>query len=470
MSHPLRLALLAIVALPAALFGQRRATSRAEQDRAGRCGVMDFENRPDTRIYIVVDPTTNRRSMFVGGGVVGRCRGQDIRIVADSAESYGGQSIHYLIGNVHYAEPRATIDAQRVTYFESEERILAENDVRVTMSDGSTMIGPRAEYFRAAPPIRTVQRLIAPERPTFVLIQKDSAGGPPKRTTLNANHVVAEGDSLYFAGGNVTIVRDDVNARGDSAFVDEGTEFARLMRNPMIEGKGDQAFTLRGQVIDMFSRDRQLERVLSKDSAHVVSKDIDLAADTIDLRLREQKLQRAFAWGRDSTRARAPGRDIIADSIDVLMPNQAIREVHAIRNAYAETDTDTTKLKSTQRDWVRGDTLIARFDSAARTPGDTSTSARLRQLVASGNAKSFYQIPSSRGKTERPSINYVTGRIIDVALDSGVVQTVTVTDKSAGVYLEPSSDTTTKVQPANRRNSRQPQRPPARPTTPVRRP
>jgi hypothetical protein len=344
--------------------------------------------------------------------------------------------------------------------------VLAEGNVHVVTSKGSELRGPRAEYFRAAPPIRSTQRLVAPDKPVFDLMQKDSAGGPPKRTNLVADHVVSEADSLFYAGGGVVITREDVIAKGDSAYVDQGTEFARLMRQPVIEGKGDRAFTLKGSLIEMFSKNRELQRVIAKDSANVVSKDIDLVADTIDLRTDKQKLNRAFAWGKGRARARSPGRDIFADSIDVQMPNQQIREVHALRNAYAESDPDSTKLKSKERDWVKGDTLLAQFDSVARNPKDTSTNARLRQMIANGNASSFYQVPSGKSPTDRPALNYVRGRIITVALDSGQVQRVTVVDKATGVYLEPSADTTA-AKPNPRRNTRQQ---PQRPTPTTRRP
>ena len=35
-----------------------------------------------------------------------------LTITADSAESYGAQRVHYLIGNVHYREPRMSLERQ----------------------------------------------------------------------------------------------------------------------------------------------------------------------------------------------------------------------------------------------------------------------------------------------------------------------------------------------------------------------
>lgn len=396
--------------------------------------------------------------------MVARCVGQDVTLYADSAELYDTIKLYYLFGNVRYREVRVNIDADRVTYFLNEERILAEQNVRATLPSGSSMTGPQAEYFRPVAPIRTVAMLTATGRPTFTLVQRDSAGKPGDPAILLADRVTAIGDTLYYAGGNVDITRPDLHATSDSAFMDESKDFGRLLIRPQVEGKGERKFVLRGRAIDFFSKDRLVERVLSVDSAQAVSGDLDLRSDTIDLRVTDNKLSRAYAWGPTRARAVSPDRTIIADSLDVQMPNQRVSEVHAVRDAYAETQPDSTKIKSTERDWLRGDTIVAAFDSALTA--DTSSRPRIRELVASGNASSYYQIPSNKGPSEPPSVNYVRGTTITVSFDEQDVQSVVVLDQAAGVFLEPSSDTT------KARNARggatpgsRPQRPPTQPPT-----
>src|SRR4029453_4300824 len=213
-------------------------------------------------------------------------------------------------------------------------------------------------------------------------------------------------DTVYYAGGNVDITRPDLHATSDSAYMNESRQYGRLVKRPQIAERGERQerqFILRGKAIDLFSKNRLLERVLSVDSAQAVSGDLDLRSDSIDLRITDNKLSRAQSWGPTRAGAVSPDRTIIADSLDVLMPNQRVREVHAIRDAYAETVPDSTKLKSDQRDWLRGDTIVASFDSALKA--DTSSKPRIRELFANGNASSFYQIPSNKGVTEPPSIN-----------------------------------------------------------------
>jgi hypothetical protein len=370
-----------------------------------------------------------------------------------------------LFGNVRYREARVNMDADRVTYFLQEERILAEQNVRATLPSGSSMTGPEAEYLRPVAPIRTVALLKATRRPTFKLVQKDSTGKPAEPATLVAERVNAIDDSAYYAGGDVDIMRTDMHATSDSAYMAEARQYARLLKRPQIEGKGERKFTLRGRAIDLFSKNRLIERVLSVDSANAISGDLDLKSDTIDMRVTDNKLTRAYAWGPTRAKAVSPERTIIADSLDVQMPNQKLSEVHAIGNAYAETVPDSTKLKTDQRDWLKGDTIIAAFDSALAS--DTSSKPRIRELVANSNASSFYQIPSNKGPKEKPSLNYVRGKSITVSFSEQEVQSVTVDEQAAGVFLEPTSDTTAAGKPRQQQRPGTPApgaaRPPVRP-------
>jgi lipopolysaccharide export system protein LptA len=414
------------------------AKGRPKQDR--RCQI-ELTNNPETRAQIVQDPATKRNNMFLGGGLVAKCKGQDVTLVADSAEFYDTIRLYYLFGNVHYRESRVNIDADRVTYFLSEEKILAEQNVRATMPSGSSMTGPQAEYLRPVAPIRQVARLNAILRPTFTLIQKDSTGKQADPATLLADRVSVIDDTVYYAGGNVEITRPDLHATSDSAYMNETRQYGRLLKRPQIEGKGDRKFILRGKAIDLFSKNRLVERVLSVDSAEAVSGDLDLRSDSIDLRITDNKLSRAHAWGPSGARAVSPERTITADSLDVQMPNQRVSEVHALRRAYAETIPDSTKVKSEQRDWLRGDTIVASFDSALAT--DTSSKPRIRELLANGNASSFYQIPSNKGVTAPPSLNYVRGKTITVTFANQEVQSVVVEEQAAGIFAEPAPDSAT---------------------------
>ncbi|HET7456596.1 MAG TPA: hypothetical protein VFJ74_03010 [Gemmatimonadaceae bacterium] len=425
-----------------AVTGVGEARAQGPGAPGGPCS-LEFENTPNSRLSISRLPS-GKSNTFLGGGVVAHCANQPITLKSDSAEYYGDRDVLYLVGSVHYQEPRATVDSRRMTYFHAEERLLAEGDVVAVLPSGTSMRGPEATYFRPTAG-RPQARLIATGRPRMSLVQRDSAGRAQEPVGLVADRVFMDGDSLVYAGGTVEITRSDLDARGDSAFLDSGREFARLMKTPSIVGKGQRVFRLSGSRIDLFSHQRQLQRVLSVQNAKATSEDMTLTSDTLDLRVVANKLDRAVAWGPGRAHVVSTANDIVADSLDVFMPGQQIREVHALRNAFAQSVPDTAKIRTTERDWLRGDTIIARFDSVPSA--DTTKRPRVREVVATGAARSFYHLASRSGDRNRPAINYVRGREITVAFRDQAVNTVTVYDKAAGLYLEPSDSTAARATP-----------------------
>jgi hypothetical protein len=409
----------------------------AAQDIPRSCD-LDFKNQGP--VNILVD-ANGKRTLFLSGGVVSHCIGQGNTLTADSAEYYEGEARLYLVGNVHYTEPLATVTSRTMTYYQNDDHLHAEGNVVAILSNGSTLRGPVADYYRSTPR-RLFSRLFAPGRPTVTLVQKDTTGRGRPADTANvvANQINMEADSLVYASGRVEITRPDLLATGDSAFMDTGHDFARLMREPSVQGKGTRTFTLTGGVIDLYSRNRQLERVVATPKGHALSQDLELVADSVDLRVQNNQLQRVMAWGAGRAHAVSPDREIVADSIDAIMPGQRVREVRALRNAYAESNPDSG-IVSTQRDWMSGDTIVARFDSLAGP--DTSSKPRIREIVAEGNARSYYQMKNSRGPATQPSVNYVRGRIIDLLFEDRKVATVTVTDQATGVLIEPAAASAT---------------------------
>ena len=413
------------------------APALAAQGAGGppRCE-LQFEGT-GARTQLVKLPS-GKYNAYQGGGVTYYCAGQDNRLRADSAEYYGDRSVLYLIGNVHYTEPRVKVDSRRMTYFQLEERLLAEGDVVSTLPNGTMLRGPRAEYYRAIPGVRPRTRMFADGRPLITLVQVDSQGRRQPPVDVRANRVTMEADSLVYAAGEVLITRPDLRATGDSAFLDSGREFARLMAGPVIEGRAERPFTLSGTTVDIYSRSRQLERVVALGNGRAVSNDLDLRADTIDLRVTASKLERSYAWGASGARAVSPTQLITADSLDVRMPNQRVRQVFAVRNAWAQSDPDTTKIRSRERDWLRGDTIVAIFDSVPAR--DTTTRPSLVRLVATGAARSYYQVAVNGAPPEQPAVNYVRGDAITVSFVDRQVSRVAVTGQAAGVYLEPGRD------------------------------
>ena len=393
---------------------------------------------------------------FWGGNVEIHCPQRNIVLRGDSAESYPDHS--QLVGHASADEPRFHVTADFLNYFPTDERVVAAGNVNAKTASGSTLVGPQAEYLRLVPRIRSREQMNAIARPTITIVQRDSTGKLAPPLTVISDHVKMDGDSLVYGGGRVVITRPADNmkdtaltATGDSAFIDQGRETMRLMRNPKLVGKRDHPFTLTGTLIDMFSTNKKLTRVISRSNAKAVSDSMTLTSDTIDLRVRNDLLDHAYAWSSvNKAKVVSPSQNMIADSLDVTMPGQQMQRVRALRNAFAQGKPDTTKYKVTPpdtTDWLRGDTIVAHFDTSARAPKDTSKTPRIQRLVALGNASSLYHLAPSDSNVHHASLNYVTARDITVAFnDSNKVATVTTVDSVSGIFVEAKPDTTARRQ------------------------
>ncbi len=422
-------------------------------------GGCDIELRPaadSTRVTTTSSMPNGPRTVFVGGRVEARCLNQDVRLLADSAEWYQQAQVLYLIGNVRYTEPRARVNADLMNYFQADERLVATGNVVATLPSGSVMRGPEATYFRAIPRIRS-SRLVAVQRPRLSLVQRDNSGKVAEPVLMTANQITTENDSLVFAGGKVEITRSDLDARSDSAFLDGGHELARLMIKPVIIGKGERGYTLRGRQVELYTRNRIVQRVLAQAEARATSEDLLLTSDTIDLRVEDNRAQAAYVWGASRARAVSPDRDLLADSLAVSMPAQRLRQVRAFGKAVATTVPDTATIRSGEKDWLKGDTILAFFDSTRVRPpradatsatptttiaADSSERPRLQQLRATGHASARYQVPAQARSAARPAINYSRGDRITVLMDTAGVSRVEIDEHAVGLYLEPTIDST----------------------------
>ena len=470
-----------LMGLAASAAGAVRA-----QAVGGRCNIELRPANDSVRLTTSASSPNGPRNVFIGGRVEARCLNQDVRLLADSAEWYQQAQVLYLLGNVRYTEPRVRVSSDQMNYFQADERLLATGNVEAVLPSGSVMRGPQATYFRAVKGLRPSARLEAVQRPRLWLAQRDSTGKSSEPVQMTANQITTENDSLVYAGGKVEIIRSDLDARSDSAFLDSGRELARLMVQPVIIGKGARGYTLRGKQVELYTRNRIVQRVLAQAEARVTSEDLLLTSDTIDLRVDRNKAQAAYIWGPSRARAISPDRDLLADSLAVRMPDQQLREVRAFRNAVATTMPDTAIIRTGEKDWVKGDTIFAFFDSTARatvsaapirrppqavaaakpanrgraraarrdtaivtvpaapaaaTTADTATAKpQLRELQAIGNASSQYQVSAQGSTPARPGINYARGDRITVVMDSSGVSKVQIDEHAVGVFLEPLLD------------------------------
>ena len=394
---------------------------------------------------IVVGPDTN---YYANGGVRLVCADSSARIASDSVALFGrgGNSVVNFIGHVRYEDSITVQTAQRGTYYRNGDRWEARGQVETrNLKDGSTLRGPALDYFRPLPGIRDTLEIYATGRPTIESFPRDSGGARPEPYRIVAERVRMRGRDRTWAGGQVTIDRSDFAARGDSLFLDSGDgSEGHLLGSPALHGLGRDSFELRGNRIDLTLDRQAITYVKALGEGHVISRDIDLVADTIGLDLDQEKLVQTIAWG-SVTRPRAltAENEIRADSVAFDTPGQELREIRAFRRAWVGGNADSL---SGERDWMAGDTVVASFSTE-----DSAGTRRsvLSQLAATGTARSYYRVAAHGRDGGRSSINYSRGDHIIVAMKSGGqrgVDRVKIDGHVDGLHLEPlppGSDTTT---------------------------
>src|SRR5687768_10680630 len=154
----------------------------AQEARSDQC-LFNFHSRTGSPLTMVRQPS-GLFNWYLGRRAAGECQAQQITVVADSVEYYGDARLLYLIGNVDYREPRLTLRSRRLTYWLNDEHLRAEGNVEATLPSGTKLTGPEADYYRPAPGIRASSRMVAPRRPTILLVETDSTRSEESRVGI----------------------------------------------------------------------------------------------------------------------------------------------------------------------------------------------------------------------------------------------------------------------------------------------
>jgi hypothetical protein len=375
---------------------------------------------------------------FAGGGVRLSCRGTSVRMSADSVASYNGGRRVDFVGRVRYRDSTLALDADRGTYYKDGERWEARGQVRTAnLRTGSTLEGPSVDYFRRVRGLRDTTEMVAVGRPTIRYVAVDSGSTAADSTgrepyVIVGDRVRLKGDDRIWAAGKVTVMRSDMDARADSMALDtrSGRQEGVLLRDrPVFRGMDRDTFDLVGDRIDFGLDNRELRVVTSVGKAEATSADRKLVAERIQLHVRERRVRRISAWGGPAPQAAATGDAYAArgDSLVFESPAEHLERLTAVGNGWVAAKADSA---SGERDWVAGDTVVARM----RTRGDDTS---LDVLDATLNARAFYR-GSGDGKA-RGGLAYVRGATIRVTMqaDKDEVARVDVHGAVDGVRLEP---------------------------------
>jgi len=263
----------------------------------------------------------------------------------------------------------------------------------------------------------------------------DSAGRPGEPYVVVADRVKTRGPDLMWGGGSVTIDRSDLRGRGDSLQLDTGKEgLGALIGHAGIRRAAEDSFALTGARIDLELVKKELSAVTGRDSATLTSRDLDLSADAIRLRLEAKRVVQTLAWGsRRRPQALADEYQVRGDSLAVDTPGETLKELRAFGTAWVGFRPDSAQ---GERDWLAGDKIVAEF--APQTGGGKKKSA-LRRIEAQQSARSFYRIAATgAGTGDRPSINYSRADRIVLTMEPGdslKVQRVEMVGRVDGIQL-----------------------------------
>ena len=387
-----------------------------------------------------VNETPTGTNYFAGGNVRLSCRGMRITMQSDSVAAYGGNVVQF-IGNVKYRDSTLSMDADFGTYYKNGERWEARGRVDTkNLRSGSTLTGPSLDYFRVVKGVRDTLEMYAVGRPRIRYFADDSAAQQAEPYVIVADRVRFKGSDRLWGGGKVTIDRSDFAARGDSLRLDtgKGSDGTLLGGSPSMRGLGPDSFSLTGRRLDLTLERRELKRVIAKGDGHAVNKDSDLVADTIVLALAGKKLEHTYAWGKTvRPSATATSYAMRADSLALDSPGQILQQVRGFGTAWLGAGIDSA---TKERDWMRGDTVVATFASADSAGKRHSVLSRIEARTA---AQSYHLDKNAKAPT-RPSINYARGDVIVVTMKPpavGGVDRVDIRGKVDGIQLEASTDT-----------------------------
>ena len=410
-------------------------TTVAAQGR--RCLLqIDSVSRQGVSVSVTGTATTN---YFAGGDVQMSCRGQNVRIWTDSVASYQGQIVQF-IGNFRYEDETAKFTSDFGTYYKDTERWEARGNVNyLDIKDRSTMRGPSLDYYRQVRGTREEEEIFADQRPTFTLATRDSVNRRPDPYVIVGDRIRMRGDDQMWAGGTVTIDRSDLRGRSDSMQLDTGKGSAgALIGRASIRRAAEDSFNLVGRRIDLALTNRELTGVTGRDSAtSLTSRNLDLFASVIDLKLVDRKVVQTLAWGKSPRpKALADDYEVRGDSLAIDTPAERLKELRSFGGAWVGFRSDTTK---GEQDWLAGESVVASFADAQTRTG---TKAVLRRLEAKQSAQSLYRIVKAGAVGGKPSINYAKADLIVLTLqgsDSIKVEKIDMLGNVDGMQLEPSA-------------------------------
>lgn len=396
----------AAVAAAAALAAADAGGVDAQEPRGGdeRSCRLILQPTTDSTESVSVEVEPETYVTHVRGGLRWTCGTSTM--VADSAVRYEGDGLLEMIGSVDYADSVRTLRAGRITYHEREDRIVAEEDVRLTRrATGSRLEGPRVEFLRVSG--EEVRRTVATGRPRMWLRRDTAAADTAPPVRIDGDRIVLVGEEEARVRGDVVIRRRDVEARSDSAVFRPEEETGVLRGGPEVTG---ESWRLTGRTIRMRFEDDELREVVTEEDGRAVGDDFELFAPRIRARMADGSVDRIWASGEQRPVAFSPPYRLTADSLEFTFLGGEIDRVRAVRDADAvevgeerpEDPRASIPLTAGDRSWVAADTIVLAFASPVPR-ADSVTSPGADSLLPGADDPGAEDGPGGRAAPSVPA-------------------------------------------------------------------
>jgi hypothetical protein len=364
-----------------------------------------------------------------------------------------------LTGNVIFSDPEKSIRTRILQYEERTGQVVTVGHTVVTdRKAGSILVAPNGlTYWKERPPERQQPRIqVLTGRPRLTVFEEAKPGETPDTTVIDADRMEITGQNLFRGWGRVVIKRSKLNATGEETIFNDSLGIMDLWGIARIKS---EAYDVQGDSVHSEMEGDLFKELRVFRNARIDDRDMHVRGNRLRISFDSGTVNRLVALGRkavedlplDSVLANAttPDFQVSGDSIDALSPNQKLEKVTAVGHAFSGRQPDSLDLKMPeliQRDWLRGDTVIAFFveapDSvkAKRAKSDSTTLDRvLDRLHAYGSsanpAMALYRKRAQA--TDSTEVGYIVARRIEALFRDGEISDVNATDQVRGLFLQP---------------------------------
>ncbi len=477
---------------------------------AGQQEVFTMERGGELRSLADVDGS---RILYLGGPVFFRgSRGTILQ--SDSAVVNQRTGTRTFVGNVEFRDQARVLTSDWLTHVGPRQFLRARGDVRYRDVDtGSTIRGGELDYQRSRSEGEEDRIMVRHGRPEAMLYRAEGEDSA-EPLIVEADSIAVLGRTEFRGMGTVDFTRGDARGSSELASFNETSGILLLEENARVatdrfdvtgewirgETEGEnlrtlvvredavltgEEVTVEAPELSMFFDDGVLQRLVgvsmltgsagdaerpegertpaprrelgeppvAREEGGAAGEEMAVAGEEAAQRPAAPRDRQADAVETGpQVHAVAEGLDLLADSLEVLAPDQVVETLTAVGNAHAERieagEPPSGASPLTRNDWIRGDTITADFaDGPDIVPGETprpvdeeeATGERvLERVTASGvdqPASTLYRLAGEGTEDAVGDVNYLLATRIVLHLREGRVVEVDAAGPVEGLYL-----------------------------------